>query len=182
MHKLAVALLLLPFTVFAQAAAQPKSGKQSSGPPTRYTIFLAGNKAGFQTSTVMPDGARVYHFEFNDRGRGPGIDSRVLLNPEGIPTQMDITGHDYLKAPVDEHFSLSSGKATWKNSAEQGTKATDAAFYVSDSGSPEETALLARALLTAPGGKLPLLPGGEASITKRGELKVEANGKTLAVV
>src|SRR5215470_373823 len=114
MHKLALALLLLPSTVFAQAAA-PKESTQSSTPPIRYTVILAGNNAGFQTSAVTPDGAHIYHFEFNDRGRGPSVDSRIILNQQAIPIQIDNTGHDYLKAPVDEHFSFSNGKATWKN-------------------------------------------------------------------
>ena len=184
MLKLTLALtLVLADSLLAQQPATAASSLPQMPPvSTRYTVLLAGNTAGFQATSVTPDGAHLYHFEFNDRGRGPGIDSRIVLNKQAIPTQIDNTGHDYLKAPVDEHFSFSNGKATWKNKAEQGTKATAAAFYVSDSGAPEEAALLARALLAAPGGKLPLLPGGEASITRRGDLKLEAGGRSLTVV
>ncbi|HMK29414.1 MAG TPA: hypothetical protein VK473_06995, partial [Terriglobales bacterium] len=185
MLKLTLALtLVLADSLLAQQPATAASSLPQTPPvSTRYTVLLAGNTAGFQATSVTPDGAHLYHFEFNDRGRGPGIDSRIVLNRQAIPTQIDNTGHDYLKAPVDEHFSFSGGKANWKNSAEQGTKPlSTAAFYVSDSGAPEELALLARALLLAPGGKLPLLPGGEAAITRRGDLMLEAGGRSLTVV
>ena len=46
----------------------------------------------------------------------------------------------------------------------------------------EEAALLAQALLAVPGHKLPLLPAGEASIEKRSELKINANGQSRTVV
>jgi len=154
----------------------------AENPPTRYTMFLAGNKAGFQTSVRNGDGSLQYYFEFNDRGRGPRITQRVVLDNSGIPAQMAITGNDYDKSPVDEQFTLHDGNASWKNRAEQGQKTAAArCFYVSISGVPEETALLARAILAA-GGHLPLLPAGEASIEKRGELKIEANGQSRTVV
>ena len=52
---------------------------------------------------------------------------------------------------------------------------TGAAFYVSQSGTFEETGLLARALRDAPGGKLPLLPQGEARLQQLSQLKI-SNG------
>ena len=56
------------------------------------------------------------------------------------------------------------------------------AFYASISGATEETGLLAQALLAAPGHKLALLPAGEASIEKRSELKINANGQSRTVI
>ena len=44
------------------------------------------------------------------------------------------------------------------------------AFYLSLHSAPEELALLAAALLQAPGQRLPLLPAGEAAITRTSEL------------
>ena len=157
---------------------------QTNGPADnlRYTLILAGNKAGFATSIRNPDGSRQFYYEFNDRGRGPKVTEHVVLDSNGIPSQIDNSGIDYEKAPVDEHFTSKSGSATWKNRAEHGdTQITGKAFYVSISGAPQEGAVLARALL-ANGGRLPLLPAGEASIEKRGELKVEANGQSRTVV
>ena len=39
-------------------------------------------------------------------GRGPAIITRIVLDPAGMPTEIDATGNDYLKAPVNEHFRM----------------------------------------------------------------------------
>jgi imidazolonepropionase-like amidohydrolase len=161
----------------------PAAPAPDNATATRYTFTLAGNKAGFESSSRNADGSLQIHFEFNDRGRGPNVNEKIISGKDGIPVELEITGVDYLKAPVDERFSLKQGIASWKNRAEEGQKkVTGKAFYVSISGANEEGALLAQALLAAPGHKLPLLPAGEASIEKRGELKINANGQSRTVV
>ena len=174
--------LLLP-TLIALAYGQVSAVPSTDGAKTiRYTFILSGNKAGYESSTRNPDGSLQIHFEFNDRGRGPNINEKILAGKDGIPVEIEITGVDYLKAPVDERFSLKQGAATWKNrSEEEQQKISGKAFYASISGASEETALLAQALLAAPGHKLPLLPAGEASIEKRSELKINANGQSRTV-
>jgi imidazolonepropionase-like amidohydrolase len=164
------ALLLVPVSAFAASSA------------VRYTVLLAGNKAGFATSTRNADGSFLLHYEYNDRGRGPNVNERIVLDKNGIPVEIENTGVDYLKAPVEEHFFLKEGKAVWKNRAEQGGRdIPDPAFYISISGAPEEGAILARALLKAKDG-LRLLPAGKATIEKRGELKVQAGGNSRSVL
>jgi hypothetical protein len=176
MKKLALFIALLPLVAF-QTEPSP------STPATRYTVLMMGNKAGYATSSQDTDGSWRLYYEFNDRGRGPVTTERLTLDKSGIPLSLENTGVDYYKAPIDEHFSLREGSATWKNRAEQGQKqVAGSPFYVSISGAPEEAAILARALLAAPDHKLPLLPAGEASIEKRGELKIDANGKSRTVV
>ena len=180
MKKLCV--LLFPiFTILVQAQAVPPA-TPSDAKLTRYTFILSGNKAGYESSTRNPDGSLQVHFEFNDRGRGPNINEKIVAGKDGIPVEIEITGVDYLKAPVEEHFSLKQGTASWKNRSEEGQKKISGkAFYTAISGSSEETALLAQALLAAPQHKLALLPAGEASIEKRGELKISANGQSRTV-
>ena len=149
----------------------------------RYTFTLAGNKAGFETSTTNSDGSVQIHYEFNDRGRGPSINERIVIGKDGIPLEIENSGVDYFKAPVAERFSLKQGQASWKNRSEEGQKQAAAkAFYVSVSGAFEETGFMAKALLAAPGHKLSLLPEGEAAIEKRSELKITANGQSRTVV
>src|ERR1051325_436 len=179
MKKLLLALPILALLAQAQVAASPSS---EGTKPTRYTFVLSGNKAGYESSTRNPDGSLQIHFEFNDRGRGSNVNEKILAGKDGIPTEIEITGVDYLKAPVEERFSLKQGVATWKNRSEEGQKKISGkAFYASISGASEESALLAQALLAAPGHKLPLLPAGEASIEKRSELKISANGESQTV-
>ena len=58
--------LFLFFPIFAalaycQTTAAPSS---EAAKPTRYTFILAGNKAGYESSTRNPDGNLQIHFEF----------------------------------------------------------------------------------------------------------------------
>src|SRR5262245_16333250 len=178
---------VLPFFVavvcFIAAIGFAQAQVPSASEATRYTFILAGNKAGYESSTRNADGSLQVHFEFNDRGRGPSIDERIVAGNDGIPTELKSSGVDYYKAPVEEQFSFKQGSASWKNRSEEGRKEINGkAFYVSISATSEESALLAKALLAAPGHKLPLLPEGQASIEKRGELKISANGQARTVV
>ncbi len=173
MKRLFLLLLLAPFC--AAQATPPASNV------TRYTLMLAGNKAGYETATRNPDGSLELYYEFNDRGRGPKITEHLVLDKNGLPTEIHNSGNDYLKAPVEEQFTVKNGVASWKNRAEQGEKKlTGKAFYISISGTPQEGAVLARAIL-GNGGRLPLLPSGEASIEHRSDLKVNVNNQTLTM-
>ena len=148
----------------------------------RYTVILAGNKAGVLALWTTPDGARHSFFEFNDRGRGPRLLSRETFDKAGIPTSLEITGHDYLKGPMEERFSFDGHKAAWKSKSEQGEKLlTSPAFYVAGSSAPGEFETLAAALLAARGKKVNLLPEGEAGIERLGARTAEANGQKTEV-
>ena len=168
---------LLAVSAFAQTEVEPCS--QSPAGATRYVMILAGNRAGQQTTWQADDG---YHacFEFNDRGRGPLTRTQYRLSADGIPTFVETHGNDYLKGPADESFSGGGGSARWKNKAEQGSSAAPG-FYVSMFGPPDELAMLARALLKAPGQKLPLLPGGEARLEKVASATVSNGDKSQEV-
>jgi imidazolonepropionase-like amidohydrolase len=165
----ALALCALP-----ALAAAPKE--------TRYTVVLGGNKAG--TAVTQPVAAREwrYTFEFNDRGRGPSTVTRAVVDAQGLPVLLEISGHDYLKNPVSERFERAGGKATWKNDSEKGERAVAGpVFYPSLNGPPQESELLARALLRAPGKRLALLPDGEERIESLGSLQVK-QGKEAKTV
>ena len=139
---------------------------QAAGPaPERATALLLGQPVGYQELRVRPDGSLAAHFEFNDRGRGPKIDARYRLAPDGTLRSSDTTGVNYLKAKVDEHFALAKGQAQWRSTNENAQRAfTTPAFYLSIDGAPAEFAMLVQALLKAPGQHLALLPTGEAQL------------------
>ena len=149
----------------------------------RYTLLVASLPSGIEKHWVAADGSSYSYFEFNDRGRGPAITEHMVLDAGGVPRLIETTGHDYYKNAVAEHFNLSNGRATWQNSAERGEKAvTGPACFLSMDAAPEELAVLARALLAAPGGTLPLLPEGEARIERVGELTVHRGTDSRTVV
>jgi len=128
-------------------------------------ILIQGNAAGMQSVERQADGAVRAEYSYNDRGRGDHIIATWKLDGAGVPVEYDGRGNDYMKAPIEEHFELKNGRASWKNRSEQGEQAlTGEAFYLPMNALPEFFGVLARALLKAPNRKLPLLPAGEATI------------------
>jgi Amidohydrolase family len=160
------------------------STAQAQAPDTiRYTALIASRAAGIEKHWTAADGSHHYYFEYNDRGRGPALTERIVLGAGGVATLIESSGYDYFKNAVAERFAVENGQATWASSAERGTRKLAApSQYLSMDGVPEEGAVLARALLTAPGGTLPLLPDGEARITRVGELTVHAGNQPRTVV
>jgi imidazolonepropionase-like amidohydrolase len=187
--SLSLALLFVFLASFAwsqptqPAPAQPEASAVPALPADipasaeRYSFLMMGNLAGQQAVWTAPDGALHLFFQFNDRGRGPKTTSILKLDPAGIPISETIEGNDYLKSSVSEAFTLAAGAAHWKNNAEQGEKKISApAYYVALNGAPSELALLASAAVRN-GGKIALLPAGEARVQRVTELDVEAAGQ-----
>ena len=129
------------------------------------------------------DGAIHELFQFNDRGRGPKIYSTYRLDGNGLIQREESQGVDYMKSSVSENFSIDSGKASWKNQAEnENLDGAAGKFYVDINGGPESGAILVRALLAQKnGGKLEVLPSGEARLRNLQSLSVEAAGKKRTV-
>jgi imidazolonepropionase-like amidohydrolase len=148
-----------------------------------YTVLSGGNPAGFQKTKAISKTEYSVEYEFNDRGRGPKLSTQIVLNPNGVPVSIQNTGNNYYKSAVSETFKVENDKASWKNSAEEGTKDFKGnEFYVSQTGVPEETAMLVRALLHANSQMLSLLPAGDAKLKKAGELQLEVDGQTRKVI
>ncbi|MHB8215357.1 MAG: amidohydrolase family protein [Candidatus Sulfotelmatobacter sp.] len=145
----------------------------------RYSIVSNGRSAGGEADTYSPDGHIDSTYEFNDRGRGPKIEAHYMVAADGSPLRADITGNDYLKAPVDEHFPVESGMGRWKSTSENGQAAAPG-FYVSNNGPASEGALLVAALLKAK-GPVKLFPAGEARLEKMTDLTVESHGQKMHV-
>jgi len=130
-----------------------------------------------------PDGTIHELFQFNDRGRGPKIYSTYHLDRNGLIQFEESQGVDYMKSAVSENFSIVSGKASWKNQAEnENLDGAAGKFYIDINGGPESGAILVRALLAQKsGGKLEVLPSGEARLRKLQSLPVDAAGKKRTV-
>jgi imidazolonepropionase-like amidohydrolase len=138
---------------------------------------MMGTLAGQQAAWKTADGQFRVFFQFNDRGRGPKTTTVFTFAKNGNPVSEVIKGNDYLKVDVDEEFSLDGKTARWKNRGENGSRTTDGnTFYVSMNGPPEETMLLVRTAL-ANGGRITLLPEGEAQVREVSQLDVEAGGR-----
>ncbi|WP_428268759.1 amidohydrolase family protein [Haliangium sp.] len=141
-----------------------------------YVLMTTERRSGELVVRTHPDGLRVTHFTFQDRGRGPDLRSETRTDARGFITALSITGHDYWKSPVDETLALAGGHYRWKNEAEQGqAEATQSAFYVPLDASFGAIELLARALLVAPERSVSLLPAGRARIEELETMTVQAD-------
>jgi imidazolonepropionase-like amidohydrolase len=165
-----ISVAIIAFSLLAYQLLRSK-GAQLSAKHRTDKILIQGNAAGAQTIDVQPDGTVRAEYSYNDRGRGDHITASWKLDNAGVPIAYDGHGNDYMKAPVEEHFEIKGGRASWKNRSEQGEQAVSGeAFYFPMNAPPELFGVLARALLKAPNHKLPLLPAGEATIEQAGKV------------
>jgi imidazolonepropionase-like amidohydrolase len=164
---LALMALAAPLAQAADpAAAPPVPGCPAEAAASRvFLFFLAGNRAGYHVECRMPDGSALYLFAFNDRGRGPAVRSRIVVDAAGVPSSLTVDGNDYLKNPIAERFSVENGEAHWKNKVEEGERRlAGPSFYLSQSGTPAELPILAKAAMAAESHRIALLPSGEARV------------------
>src|SRR5688572_3686919 len=166
-----VLLLALPLAAHAEQTSE-----------TRYVMEYGGQRAGSAVTRVTGQ-EWSYSFKYNDRGRGPKIEQRVVVGDGGLPVLIEISGHDYWKNPVDERFEIKDGKADWRNKSEkqEGLAVTRPSYYLTMNGAPPEVELLARALLAAPNRTLDMLPSGKATIDPTSSTVLEAGGKKRKV-
>jgi imidazolonepropionase-like amidohydrolase len=180
--RVAIVSLLLLVSCWAQnpqgtQSAVPALPAEIPGAADRYSVLVMGNLAGQQAMWTAPDGSLHIFYQFNDRGRGPRTTSILKLDAKGIPVAESVDGNDYLKSPVHESYTLESGAARWKSDSEEGEKKLTApAVYVPIDGAPAELGLLAQVAL-GNGGKVVLLPEGEAKIDRIAALNLEASGQ-----
>jgi len=168
---------MIPFFVLAFACWWTSTAASQT---LRYSILSNGKTAGSEVDTYGSDGHVDCTFEFNDRGRGPKVAAHYVVAEDGSPLRVDITGNDYLKAPVDEHFAVEGGVGHWKSTSENG-QAPVPGFYISNNGASAEQALLVGALLKAKGAPLKLFPAGAARLERMTDVTVESHGKKLHV-
>ena len=169
-------LSLLPLcAALLLTAATPASAE-------RWAVLIQGNPAGFMEIETPKPGEIQCHFEFNDRGRGPNLDTRVVLGDDGLPREITTSGNDYMKVPVDESFTWKEGSVRWKNSQEEGEiRLVEPAMYLSRESACPDLGILAAALLGSPDQRLDLLPEGEARLEIVGERTFSAEGQSKSL-
>ncbi|HEY8091495.1 MAG TPA: hypothetical protein VIF09_26705, partial [Polyangiaceae bacterium] len=165
-----------PVAVASTSGASPQPAADRI---VRRTIVLHTRRSGTMVTLIHGNGSRESTMEIDENGRGPKVESKYKVAPDHTLIAFDANGHEEAGQPVDEHFVLEAGQATWKSTDEQGTKAVTApAFYVPHATDTEALGLLAQALIAA-GGTLPLLPDGSARAERVGEATVRGpNGAT----
>jgi len=142
----------------ASGASTPRGAERV----LRFSVVSAGHRAGEAELRIEPDGRRIGHLTYVDRGRGPDLHTELILDGAGAPRRFRATGHDYLKAPVDERLDEAAGTLSWQSTSERGQAPAGSGWYVALQDSVGGHAALAQALLRAKDHRVKLLPTGEA--------------------
>ncbi len=175
------ARLSLNVLVACAALGMSATSQASAARTLDYVVLSAGHRSGSEVDRYSANGNIDSEFEFNDRGRGPKTASHYEFGADGLPVRIDVTGINYLKAKVEEHFLAGAAGSRWHSNLERG-EGSETAFYVtSDGTSAAELAALVRALAHSASGKLALLPGGEARVEFVAETTLESHGRKLHV-
>jgi hypothetical protein len=142
---------------------------------TNYIALVNGGttKAGHQTVTRNGDGTTQVEFIFKDNGRGPELKEEFKVNKDGTFSNYHVAGTSTFGALVDETFTRTGDKATWKSTSDKGEQdVAGTALYTPLGGTPESLSVAFAALAKRSDGKLPLIPSGMLSMRKIAEAEV----------
>ncbi|HTU67051.1 MAG TPA: amidohydrolase family protein [Steroidobacteraceae bacterium] len=170
--------------ILASVAGAQVPKDQLAKPPanaTHYIIQSTGSKHGDSYRWTTADGTAMARESLLLRGQVFEQDSATKSGKDGMPASIIIRGYTPTGDSA-ETFTIGDGKASWKSPIDAGSAAyTAPAFYATQGGPIDNTALFLERLLAAPGHRLKLLPGGEARAEKLTTLTVGkgANAKEI---
>ncbi|MGE5182656.1 MAG: amidohydrolase family protein, partial [Acidobacteriota bacterium] len=144
----------------------------------RYAIVTVGRPSGDAEVWLQGHDARVVHYTFNDRGRGPDVRARLKFFDDGSLIRYEATGHAYDKQPIDEYLGTREGTLGWRSSSEHGWS-DKGGYFVPTSDMLGFEVGLVRGLRAAPDHRVPLLPAGEARLEDDVAVDVTFGGKPL---
>ena len=146
--------------------------------PLRHSVLFQGKLGGHQTTQRAADGLVTVDLSYRDNGRGPDYHEEIRLDPRGVQLAHKVTGKSTFGAPAEEDFTRAGGVSRWRTVSDSGSStAATGAFYMPVDTGFETYAMLARVALRQPGGKMPMLPGGEAKATRVASREVESRGR-----
>ena len=169
----AVAVRNPPPRPTASAAAPTGPAAAPAPRAVKRVVIDQERPSGTDVTTTAADGTVTIAFDVLENGRGPHVDATLRVAADGTLVSLDAHGHHTMGTPIDEAFSRGGDHAAWKSHEENGEAelAGAPAFYVPMADLPDATGLLAQAALRG-GGKVRLLPAGEARVEKVGEATV----------
>ncbi len=148
--------LLLALFLPALASAQTPD-------TTSYVVWNHGRPAGEMRVVTTADSATV-RFRYQDRQRGPRIETRYRFGANGVVLGLDVRGLNAQMFPNEsgESYTREGDGARWAGDDSGRVATVGNAFYVAGATSPYDDALLARHLLAQPAQSAKLLPVGQA--------------------
>ena len=150
---------------------------------TRYVVLVDGGKhAGHQVVTRDDDGSTRVDFRFKDNGRGPELQERYTLAPDGTYLTYAVQGTSTYGAPVQETFRRDGDHVQWKTTSDEGAMAVDGTqLYVPLGGTPASFAVAMGALAREDDGALSLLPHGTLRMRDIATVEIRRGGEPRTV-
>lgn len=170
-----LSIALLTFTIYSCSTSEPGQ-TLIIGDTLNYVVQMQFNDAGTHRVWQESDGTINSTYEFNDRGRGPEIESKIKIDKKGYIVDLENVGKSDMKGSVDESFGVIDGMASWENTAESYSQIKAGGFYLSCNSVPFEMTFLIRAILNSPTGSIDGLPGGVLSAKKITSFELENFG------
>ena len=168
---------------FLAATALIALASPALGETRDYRVLMQSRDIGHYTVTREGEMVSV-DFDYKQNGRGPTIKEQVKLDGSGAPIDWKVSGKTTFGNAVNETFRRNPKGASWNDLAGPGSikGKTAPRYYVTQNGSPLDVAMLAKALLTAPGRKLAVAPGGTATLTEKDRRTIDGTGGPLQII
>ena len=138
---------------------------------TYYDVIFRESKAGVYKKWQQGSGSYGYYYTYTDRGRGPVLSEQITLDNNGFIKSQSISGVNYLKDSVYEHFEVNGNLAQWTNSAgkDQGEFSSDALYFRYD-GTPASYEILAQGLMNVENKSVELYPKGSVTLMQKNSI------------
>jgi imidazolonepropionase-like amidohydrolase len=135
---------------------------------TYYDVIFRESKAGVYKKWQQGSGSYGYYYTYTDRGRGPVLSEQITLDNNGFIKSQSISGVNYLKDSVYEHFEVNGNLAQWTNSAgkDQVEFLSDALYFRYD-GTPASYEILAQGLMNVENKSVELYPKGSVTLMQK---------------
>jgi hypothetical protein len=169
-----------PVAVMPHQLDQP-APPTSATPVTVKRLYIAqGRKSGTIDTTTTGDTMKIA-VAIVQNGRGPKLTATIRIAPDSTIASLSANGTHTMGTKVDESFSREGEGVTWKSEEESGERElTGPAFYQPLSDVYGSIGLLVRAA-EKHGGKIAVIPDGEARVKKVAEATITLNGETRTV-
>ena len=135
---------------------------------TYYDVIFRESKAGVYKKWQQGSGSYSYYYTYTDRGRGPVLSEQITLDNNGFIKSQSISGVNYLKDSVYEHFEVNDNQAQWTNSTgkDQVEFSSDALYFRYD-GTPASYEILAQGLMNVENKSVELYPKGSVTLMQK---------------
>lgn len=149
----------------------------------RYTILVDnGVKAGEQIVDINAKGETKVRFIFKDNGRGPEINETITLNADGTIASYVGQGKSTFGSIIKETYQRQGNQASWSAGESKGSAKVDgSALYLPVDGSAEISSISINAIAKSGKDHIALLPSGQLTQKRVGDLIVEKAGEKQQV-